>query len=74
MERAYGIQLTQISDIHDMDCIIIAVAHNQYKKMSVDELLGLYGKINQEKKRIMIDIKGCQRQVERVDNVDYWSL
>lgn len=33
--QEYGVTLTDLEEVHDADCIIIAVAHNEFKKMSL---------------------------------------
>ncbi len=74
VEKEYGVHLTPLSGIHDLDCIIIAVAHEQFKKISSEELLKMYRPQNKDKMAILIDIKGCQRKMEGYKNIDYWSL
>ena len=36
--KEYGVALTSLDDISDVDCIILAVAHNEFKKMSLEDL------------------------------------
>ena len=36
--REYGIDLKKIEDIHDVDCIIVAVAHNEFKKNGLSNI------------------------------------
>ena len=74
VEDVYGVHLTPLSEIHDMDCVIIAVAHEQFKKMDIDEVMDLFKVTNRDKHAILIDIKGCQRKLDRYENIDYWSL
>ncbi|MBQ7203725.1 MAG: nucleotide sugar dehydrogenase [Eubacterium sp.] len=50
----YGIEFVDLSTIKDMDAVILAVAHDCFKDMSMDDIDSLYG----EGKKIMIDIKG----------------
>lgn len=53
----YGVELADISEINNADCIILAVAHNEFKTMQMLELNHLYGdKPHGEK--ILIDVKG----------------
>lgn len=53
----YGIKLTRIEDVTNADCVIVAVAHREFKEMSLDDILKLYKKVpNQEK--VLIDVKG----------------
>ena len=73
-KREYGVELVKIEDVHDADCIIIAVAHEQFKKMTVMEYDALFGeKDNSEK--VLIDVKSVL-QKDEVDRMGYryWRL
>ncbi len=70
----YGISLNVQSNIKACDCLIIAVAHDIFKKLSLDELNSFFSEMpNQEK--IIIDIKGILNKKE-VENSGYryWRL
>jgi len=53
----YGIKLQQMKDVKDADCIIFAVAHNEFKSLSIREIDKFYKNIPQEQK-VLIDVKG----------------
>lgn len=55
--REYNVTLTKISEISDVDCIILAVAHDEFKTMDISELNRLYGD-KAEGEKILIDVKG----------------
>ena len=55
-KKEYGVELKDINEISDADCIIMAVAHDQFKSMTVDELKKLFKK--DEKEKVIIDVKG----------------
>jgi UDP-N-acetyl-D-galactosamine dehydrogenase len=54
VEREYGVKLVARSELYDFDCVIIAVAHNSFKNLKLDELFKK--KINNSKK-VIIDVK-----------------
>lgn len=70
----YGVVLTKLEDVKDADCIIVAVAHNVFKKLSINELNRMYKKvINYEK--VLIDVKGMYLKKEIEDfGFSYWRL
>ena len=37
-KRLYGLSFGRLEDIHDMDAVIIAVAHDEFKKLGKKEL------------------------------------
>ena len=53
----YGVTLTKIEDVADADCVIVAVAHNEFKAMSLDEIKKLY-KAGDDTEKVLIDVKG----------------
>lgn len=70
----YGVELKKIEDIHDADCIIVAVAHNAFKLVSLDFLDGLYANIpNCEK--VLVDVKSIFEKKD-IDEIGYcyWRL
>ena len=68
----YGVNLTRIEDVHDADCIIIAVAHNEFKKMSIDSVKQMFGS---EKNKVLIDVKNIYK-IETLKDSDFlwWRL
>ena len=72
--KEYGITLTDISEVKDADCIIMAVAHNEFKNLSLEEIDKMYGKYVQNEK-ILIDVKGIFT-IESVKKMgfNYWRL
>ena len=53
--REYGVHLTHLEEVEDVDCIIVAVAHDIFRKISLDNIRELYGK---DKEKVLIDVKG----------------
>ena len=49
----YSISLTDISDIKDVDCIIVAVAHEDYRELSTSQLEKMYA----DGEKVLIDVK-----------------
>lgn len=53
--REYGVKLTKLDEVSDADCVIVAVAHDEFKEMGLDAVKKLFAP-NQEK--VLIDVKG----------------
>lgn len=53
----YGITLQSMEAAKDADCVIFAVAHKEFKSMTMDEINKLYKDIPQAEK-VLIDVKG----------------
>ena len=74
-KKEYGVILTQPEKISNLDCIIAAVAHNEFKKLGVLEIKKLYKPDLKDNERVLIDVKGLYK-VEDLEksNLIYWRL
>lgn len=70
----YGVELKTLEDAKGADCIIVAVAHNEFKALSLEEIDALYGDMDQESK-VLIDVKGLYNinDIEE-KGLTYWRL
>lgn len=73
-EAVYGIKLVKGREIADADCIIIAVAHDEYRKHSLDYYDGMFRTVSNDKK-VLIDVKGILSldSLEK-SGIRYWRL
>jgi len=71
-EEEYGFKLTPLSEISDIDGIIIAVNHADYLKLSVDDIRKLCK--TTISKPVLIDIKGILNKSEAVRTFNYWRM
>lgn len=55
--REYDVKLTKLKDVKNVDCVIIAVAHDEFKKLKIDEIKKLY-KESKDTNKVLIDVKG----------------
>lgn len=53
----YGVTLTDLKDAKDADCIIVAVGHNEFKAMSLEQIKGMF-KNCADNEKVLIDVKG----------------
>lgn len=70
----YGIDLININEVNDADCIVLAVAHDKFKEMSWKEIDNLYGNYENHEK-ILIDVKSIldRNEIEN-QGYSYWRL
>ena len=70
----YGVTLTKLEDVKDADCVIVAVAHNEFKAMSLDEIKNLFKNCDDAEK-VLLDVKGLYSISELKDSgMKYWRL
>lgn len=53
----YGVRMTEFTDVNDLDCLILAVAHDEFKKMDFTEIKRKFKKVSDTEK-VIIDVKG----------------
>ena len=72
-KRLYGITFQTMADVHDMDAVIIAVAHDQFLKLHKKEIDGFYQAAH--KRKVLLDIKGLlDRNEYQTEDYLYWRL
>ena len=71
----YGIELTDMNDVHDADCVIMAVAHKEFKGLGLDGASKLFNDKLAAENRVFLDVKGLYT-VEELENsgMKYWRL
>jgi len=71
-KRLYGIAFGTMDDIKDMDAVIIAVAHDEFMKLTKEDIKGFFNPDNQIK--VLADIKGILNRKEYEEEFAYWRL
>ena len=73
-QHEYGVELIEINDIKDADCLVFAVAHQEFKKLEWSQLDDMYAIENKDNK-IFVDVKGMfdKKQLEE-RGYSYWRL
>ena len=73
-KHEHGIDIVDIKDIKNADCLVWAVAHDTFKKMSWDDIDLLYGDFDNAEK-VLIDVKSILDKKEIEDKgYSYWRL
>lgn len=71
-KRLYGITFASMDDVKNMDAIIIAVAHEDFMKLTKIDIKGFYNPNNLGK--VLADIKGILDRKEYEKDFSYWRL
>ena len=70
----YGVTLTNLRDIKDADCVIVAVAHDDFKSLGLDDIKGMYREC-EDKEKVLIDVKGIYKIADlNASGMKYWRL
>jgi UDP-N-acetyl-D-galactosamine dehydrogenase len=69
VHHEYGLELKPFSDLQGVSALIVAVAHNEFKKMSAESLAELV-----HHGGVIVDIKSMLSPRDLPPHVSYWSL
>jgi UDP-N-acetyl-D-glucosamine/UDP-N-acetyl-D-galactosamine dehydrogenase len=73
-KHEYGIDLVEIGEIKDADCVVFAISHDEFRNMSIKEIDALFKGCSTEEK-VIIDVKSIldKKEIERL-GYSYWRL
>lgn len=70
-KRLYGVDFVDIETIHNIDAVILAVAHTEFSAFTLEKMNKFYGK----GKKVLLDIKGLLNRKEyENEGYLYWRL
>ena len=70
----YNVKLTKIEDVADADCVIVAVAHNEFKALSLDDIKKLF-RTGGDDEKVLIDVKGLYDiNSLKASGMQWWRL
>lgn len=70
----YGVKLTRLEDVSEADCIIAAVAHNEFRDLSISDIKTLY-RCAPDEEKVLLDVKGMYSTTElKASKMRWWRL
>lgn len=70
----YNVSLTPFENVSDADCVIVAVAHNEFRALSINEIKKLYKNVPDNEK-VLIDVKGLYSVNDlNASGLQWWRL
>lgn len=73
VKEEYDIDLVDLKDVKDTDCIIIAVAHDEFKNIKFNELKDIFN--NSKGRKIIMDVKSIfDKDIFLNLGFSYWNL
>lgn len=73
-QKEYNVTLASMDDAKNADCIVFAVAHNEFKELSIDEIDALFAPADDAEK-VVIDVKSILNKKEITKKgYSYWRL
>lgn len=74
-EFDFDVEIVDLKNVRNADCLVFLVAHQQFKKLQIENLEGMLKAQKQQKKYVIFDIKSIfsQKKIEE-KGYSYWSL
>lgn len=70
----YGVTLTKMEDVSDADCVIVAVAHKEFRILRLEDIKKMY-KESADNEKVLIDVKGLYKVEElKASGMQWWRL
>ena len=70
----YGVELKSMDDAKNADCVIVAVAHKEFKEMSLNDIKSLF-KNYSDAEKVLLDVKGLYKIEDlKKSGMRYWRL
>ena len=70
----YGVKLTLIEDVTEADCVIVAVAHNEFKELDMKKIKAFFKTVPDDEK-VLIDVKGLYKIEDlKASGMQWWRL
>lgn len=73
-KREYGVELVNLDDVRNADCVILAVAHDAFRALGVEGINGLFAAMENAEK-VVVDVKSLldKKAMEKA-GYRYWRL
>ena len=73
-KKFYNVDLVPITELLELDCLIIAVAHREFKTLTNEKITAMF-RNEPNGERVLIDVKGARdRQEMQALGYRYWRL
>lgn len=74
-KQEYNVQMTDIADLQDVDALIVAVAHQEFRDLTPDQIVKFFKKDLSAKERVLLDVKSILDSQHFVDQgYTFWRL
>ena len=70
--RSYGVELVPLGEMRDFDCLVVAVAHGQFREMGVDAYKAMFSD-GPDDRKVLVDVKSVLDKAEFA-GYRYWRL
>lgn len=73
-QKEYGVSVAQLEEVKDADCVVLAVAHDEFKNLSWEQIDAMFKDCPMDEK-VLVDVKGIRERKEAKRlGYRYWRL
>lgn len=73
-QKEYGVSVAQLEEVKDADCVVLAVAHDEFKNLSWEQMDAMF-KDGPMDEKVLVDVKGIRERKEAKRlGYRYWRL
>ena len=74
-KHEYGVDLVPFEEVHDADCVIVAVGHNEFRSLPMSALKTLFDQKLPDNEKVLLDVKSLYRMDElKASGMKFWRL
>ena len=74
-KHEYHVDLIPFEEVKDADCIIVAVGHNEFRSLSMQQLKQFFRADLKDEEKVLIDVKSLYRMDElKASGMRFWRL
>lgn len=70
--RSYGVELVPMEEMRNLDCLVVAVAHRQFREMGSDDFKAMFAE-GPDDCKVLVDVKSILDKAE-FSRLRYWRL
>ena len=70
--RSYGVDLVGVDDMRDLDCLVVSVAHRQFREMGADRVRAMFAD-GPDGRKVLVDVKSVLDKAAFA-GYRYWRL
>lgn len=71
-KRSYGVELVPMEEMKDLDCLVVAVAHRQFREMGAGDFKAMFAE-GPDDRKVVVDVKSILDKAE-FSRLRYWRL
>ena len=74
-KREYGVELIPFEEVRDVDCLVVAVGHTEFRSLPMSKLKSFFKPELTDSEKVLLDVKSLYRMDElKASGMRFWRL